>query len=129
VTADVAGSFDSKMQLTGILLEIPRLSDIQIVKGARSSPWTLPVIPMDQILSVYHVGDRTQRVRVHGIITYYQPGRLSCFRTAHGAFGFRLTRMSFAAWDEADAIGFPESRDHMLTLVDSEIQDNHIRRR
>src|ERR1039458_8032859 len=28
--------------------------------------------------------------------------------------------------DEADATGFPESRDHVLTLSDGEIQDSHI---
>ena len=127
VTADVAGNFDSKMELTGILLEIPRLSDIQIVKGASSSPWMLPAIPMDQILSVYHVGDRTQRVRVHGIITYYQPGAAVVLQDgARSIWVSTHTHELLQLGDEADAIGFPEARDHMLTLVDSEIQDNHI---
>jgi diguanylate cyclase (GGDEF)-like protein len=127
VTAVVAGSFDSKMQLTGILLEIPNLSDIRIVKRASASPWTLPLIPMDQILSVYHVSDLTQRVRVHGIITYYQPGAAVVLQDGTRSI-WVLTRMHepLQLGDEADATGFPESHDQMLTLADGEIQDNHI---
>ncbi len=127
VTAVVAGSFDSKMQLTGILLEIPSLSDIRIVKRASASPWTRPLIPMDQILSVYHVGDLTQRVRVHGVITYYQPGAAVVLQD--GARSIWISTRSHEALrigDEADATGFPESRDHALTLSDAEIQDSHI---
>ena len=127
MTAVVAGSFDSKMQLTGILLEIPNLSDIQIVKRASASPWTLPLVPMDQILSVYHVSDLTQRVRVHGIITYYQPGAAVVLQDGPRSI-WVLTRMHepLQLGDEADATGFPESHDHVLTLADGEIQDNHI---
>jgi diguanylate cyclase (GGDEF)-like protein len=127
VTAVVAGSFDSKMQLTGIVLEIPNLSDIRIVKRASTSPWTLPLIPMDRILSVYHVGDLTQRVRVHGTITYYQPGAAIVLQDdARSIWISTRTHEPLQLGDEADATGFPESHDHMLTLADGEIQDNHI---
>ena len=127
VTAVVAGSFDSKMQLTGILLEIPNLSDIRIVKRATASPWTLPLIPMDQILSVYHVGDLTQRVRVHGTITYYQPGAAVVLQDgARSIWISTRTHEPLQLGDDADATGFPESRDHTLTLTDGEIKDNHI---
>jgi diguanylate cyclase (GGDEF)-like protein len=127
VTAAVAGSFDSKMQLTGIQLEIPNLSDIRIAKRATASPWTLPLIAMDQILSVYHVDDQTQRVRVHGIITYYQPGAAVVLQDgARSIWISTRTREPLQLGDEANATGFPESHDHILTLADGEIQDNHI---
>jgi diguanylate cyclase (GGDEF)-like protein len=127
VTAVVAGSFDSKMQLTGIVLEIPNLSDIRIVKRASASPWTLPLIPMDRILSVYHVDDLTQRVRVYGIITYYQPGAALVLQDgARSIWISTRTHEPLQLGDEANATGFPESHDHMLTLADGEIQDSHI---
>ena len=127
VTAAVAGSFDSKMQLTGIQLEIPNLSDIRIAKRASASPWTLPLIPMDQILSVYHVDDQTQRVRVHGIITYYQPGAAVVLQDGPRSIWISTrTREPLLLGDEANATGFPESHNHILTLADGEIQDNHI---
>jgi diguanylate cyclase (GGDEF)-like protein len=127
VTAVAAGSFDSKMELTGILLEIPTLSDIRIVKRASASPWTLPLIPMDQVLSVYHVRDLTGRVRVRGIITYYQPGAAVVLQD--GPRSLWISTRTFAPLqlgDEADATGFPESHDHMLTLSDGEIHDSHV---
>jgi diguanylate cyclase (GGDEF)-like protein len=115
------------MQLTGILLEIPNLSDIRIVKRASASPWTLPLIPMDEVLSVYHVGDLTQRVRVHGIITYYQPGAAVVLQD--GPRSIWISTHTYAPMqlgDEANATGFPESHDHVLTLSDGEIEDTHI---
>ncbi|MBV8674498.1 MAG: GGDEF domain-containing protein [Acidobacteriaceae bacterium] len=127
VTAVVAGSFDSKMQLTGILLEIPNLSDIRILRRASTGPWTLPLTPMDQILSVYHVDDQTQRVRVHGVITYYQPGAAVVLQDGPRSIWISTrTHEPLQLGDEANATGFPESHDNVLILTDGEIQDNHI---
>src|SRR5208337_385295 len=74
ITGVAAGKFDDKMQQTGIVLYVSSLADIKILKRASSNPWSLPITPMDQILAVYHMQDFTPRVRVHGTITYYQPG-------------------------------------------------------
>ncbi len=127
VTAVVAGNFDSKMELTGILLEVPRMSDVRIVKHAGTSPWTLPLTPMDQVLSVYHVGDLTHRVRVHGIITYYQPGAAVVLQDGPRSIWISTrTHDPLKLGNEADATGFPESHDHVLTLSDGEIKDSHV---
>ena len=127
VTAAVAGNFDSKMELTGILLEVPRMSDVRIVKHASTSPWTLPLTPMDQVLSVYHVGDLTHRVRVHGIITYYQPGAAVVLQDGPRSIWISTrTHDPLKLGNEADATGFPESHDHVLTLSDGEIKDSHV---
>lgn len=127
VTGVVAGSFDSKMQMTGIDLEIPRFSDIRIVKPARARPWTLPLIPMDEVLSAYRVVDLTQRVRVHGIITYYEPGAAVVLQdNARSIWISTRTHEPLTLGDGADATGFPDSHDHRLTLTDGEFQDSHI---
>ncbi len=49
----VSGVFDSKMQLTGILLEVPTLEEVKILKQAPTSPDSLPITPMDQVLRSY----------------------------------------------------------------------------
>ena len=74
ITGVSAGKFDDKMQQTGVVLYVSKLANIRILKGARTRFWALPITPMDQILSSYHVRDLTQRVQVRGTITYYQPG-------------------------------------------------------
>jgi hypothetical protein len=74
VTGVAGGQFDGKMQMHGVQLNVSSASNVKILKRAGASPWSLPLTPMDQMISGYHVTDRTQRVRVHGTITYYQPG-------------------------------------------------------
>ena len=64
VTGVVAGKFDSKNQLTGILLEVPALSDVKILKRASIDLDSLPVTPMDEILQGSYVNDMSQRIHV-----------------------------------------------------------------
>ena len=52
----------------------PIIGGHQVLKTAASSPWTLPVSRMDDILEGLHVKNLTERVQVQGIITYYQGG-------------------------------------------------------
>jgi diguanylate cyclase (GGDEF)-like protein len=82
---------------------------------------------MDQILSGYDVTDRTQRVRVHGTITYYQPG--SSVVLQDGNKSLRITTQTIdplRVGDVADASGFPESHSWSLALAHGEIQDSHV---
>ena len=50
VTGVASGRFDGKMQQTGVLIHVTSIADIKILKGAATSPWSIPVTPMDQIL-------------------------------------------------------------------------------
>jgi diguanylate cyclase (GGDEF)-like protein len=127
VTGVAAGLFDDKMQQTGIVLFVSGLADVKILKRAGASPWSQPVAPMDRILVGYHLRDLTPRVRVHGIITYYQPnlavvlqdGRKSLWIATH-------TREPLQIGDQADATGFPNMQGRLMSLSDGEIQDSHI---
>jgi len=127
VTGVAAGKFDDKMQQTGVVLYVTSLANIRILGHAAESPWSLPVTPMDRILAVYHMHDLTPRVRVHGTITYYNPGRAlvlqdgakSLWIATHGSEPLRIG-------DQADATGFPDAHDRLLTLNDAEVQDSHI---
>jgi len=127
VTGVVSGVFDSKMQLTGILLEVPTLEDVKILKRAPTSSDALPITPMDQVLSTYSVQDQTRRVRVQGTITYYQPGTAAVLQD-----GTKSLWISTHAGDPlrvgdlAQATGFPDARYSFLALTDGEIQDSHI---
>jgi diguanylate cyclase (GGDEF)-like protein len=127
VTGVVSGKFDSKMQLTGILLEVSRLADVKILKDAQTSPSSLPITPMDEVLSSYSVRDLTRRVRVKGTITYYQPGSAvvlqdgskSLWIWTHASNPMRIG-------DVAEATGFPDARSSFLALSDGEVEDRNI---
>lgn len=127
VTGVVSGKFDSKMQLIGILLEVPAFTDVKILRRAEVSPDSLPITPMDKVLSNSYVHDLSRRVRVKGTITYYQPGSAvvlqdggkSLWISTHSSYPMRIG-------DVAEATGFPDAHDGFLSLTDGEIQDSNI---
>jgi diguanylate cyclase (GGDEF)-like protein len=127
VTGIAAGKFDDKMQQTGVVLYISSLANVKILKRASVSPWSLPVTPMDRIIAVPHTNGLTPRVRVHGTITYYQPDSAVVLQDGPKSLWIAThTREPLKIGDQADATGFPEARDRLLTLTDGGIQDSHV---
>ena len=127
VTGALSGHFDNKMQLTGILLHVQSLAGIKILKRADSDPWSLPVTRMDRIITGYHAVDLSQRMRVRGTVTYYQPGTAVVLQD-----GSRSLWINTDSWnplhmgDVADAIGFPSVENGFLTLTRSEVKDSLV---
>jgi diguanylate cyclase (GGDEF)-like protein len=127
VTGVVSGIFNSKMQLTGIMLHLSSLADVKILEGAHTSPYSLPVTPMDKVLSAYYVQDPTRRVHVQGTITYYQPGSAVALQNGSKSLWISTrTSSPLRIGDHADATGFPLAHNGFLSLADGEIQDGHI---
>ncbi len=121
ITGVAAGKFDSKMQLTGILVEISSLSDVKILKHAATSPQSLPITPMDRVLEGYSVYDNSQRIRTRGAVTYYEPGIAAVLQD--GSKSLWVTTLyegQLAVGQVVDASGFPDVRDGYLTLTNSE---------
>jgi diguanylate cyclase (GGDEF)-like protein len=127
VTGAASGRFDGKMQQTGILLHVSSPANVKILKRAPANPWALPITPMDEILNGYRTSNQTPRIRVHGTITYDQPGMAVVLQ--NGAKSLWVMTQSIAPLrigDEADATGFPDVHDGFLTLTNSEIQDSLV---
>ena len=123
VTGTASGQFDGKMQQTGVLIHVSSLADVRIQKRANADPWSSPITPMDEILRSYHSGNLSQRIRVHGAITYYQPGVAVVLQD--GTKSLWIMTQSIAPLrigDHADAIGFPDVHDGFLTLTGSEVR-------
>jgi diguanylate cyclase (GGDEF)-like protein len=127
VTGVAAGSFDGKMQQTGVQIYVPSLANVKVLKRADANLWSIPVTNMGEVLGSYHMRVLTERIRVHGSITYYQPG--SAIALQDGAKSLWITtrtRVPMQVGDVADAIGFPDVHDGFLTLTRAEIQDNGV---
>jgi len=127
VTGVAAGIFDTKGQLTGIVLEVCNPDEVKIVKRAPTSLDALPLTPMDEVLPAYFVHDETRRVRVEGIITYYQPGSAVVLQSG-GKSLWVVTKFEgpLRVGDRADATGFPGLNGEFLTLIQGEIKDSQI---
>lgn len=126
-TGAVSGHFDGKMQVTGVLLHANSLSAIKVIKPASKDPWDLPLTRMDEVLAAYHVNNTSQRVRVHGTVTYYQPGSAVVLQNGSRSM-WVMTHSSepLKIGDQADAIGLPGLHDGFLTMIGGEIQDARI---
>ena len=127
ITGVAAGKFDNKMQQTGVILFVSNLSGIKVLKRVDTNFWSLPITPMDQILSDYHVRDMTHRAQVRGTVTYYLPGSAVVLQDGSKSLWVSThTREPLQIGDFALASGFPDAHDRILTLTDAEIQDSHV---
>jgi len=125
VTGVASGRFDGKMQQTGVLLHVASIDDIKVLKRADASPWSLPVTPMDEILTGSNVQELTPRVRVQGTVTYYQPGSAVVMQSGDKSLWISTqSRNDLQIGDVANATGIPGVHDGFLTLTRSEIEDS-----
>ena len=127
ITAVVSGHFDNKMQQTGILFHIQDLGGVKFIKHAAVDPWSLPLTPMDRLIVGYRVHDLAQRMRIHGTITYYQPG--SALVLQDGAKSMWVETKTYSPLrigDAADAIGFPDVQNGFLMLTRGEVRDSSL---
>lgn len=127
ITGVAAGKFDDKMQQTGVVLYVSTLDNVEVLHRAAASPWSLPITPMDEVMAVSHTNNATPRVRVQGTITYYQPGSAIVLQNGTRSLWIGThTREPLQVGDFADAVGFPEAHERVLSLSDGEIQDTHL---
>ena len=127
VTGAAGRNFDGKMQQTGAKIKVSSLADIKVLHRAGGSPWSLPLTPLDSIITGYDVHDRSTRLRVHGTITWYQPGTALVLQSgAKSLWVSTETSEPLQIGDAADATGFPEAHDGLLVLNHAEIWDSHV---
>jgi len=127
ITGVQSGIFDNKMQQTGILLHVSSIDQVKILKSAKVDPWSIAITPMDQILIGYHLQDNSDRERVHGTITYDQPGVALVLQD--GAKSIWITSDSSSPLHLgyiADAIGFPAVENGFLNLNHGEVHETAI---
>ena len=125
ITGITGGKFDAKMQQAGILLHVPALANVKVLQRAKANPWSVPITPMDEILAGYRVLDLTPRIRVHGVLTYYQPGTAVVLQQGGKSLWIETpARGPLRIGDVADAIGFPDAHNGFLSLTHGEIQDS-----
>lgn len=127
ITGAVSGLFDGKMEMTGVVLHVQSLQGVKVLHPAKVNPWTLPVTPMDEILSEFHEISQSQRVRVQGTVTYYIPGSAVVLQNGQRSLWINTSsRDDVKIGDQADASGFPDVHDGFLKLRDGEVRDSHL---
>ncbi len=120
-------TFDGKMQPTGVEINVTSRANFRLLKPAKVAPWSIPPTAMDRTLAGYRVHDLTQRLRVHGTITYYQPGSAVVIQDGTKSLWIStMTHDPIIVGDVADAIGFPDAHSVHLAFTRAEIKDSKV---
>lgn len=87
---------------------------------------SLPVTPIDRLSA--NDRDLAQRVRVHGTVTYYEPGKAVVLENgSHSVWiSTTTTGSELRIGDESDATGFPGSYNGLPILTDGEVWDGKV---
>lgn len=126
ITGVASGVFDGKMEMTGALLHISSLKDIQVLKTSPEDPWTVPLTSIDQLFGAFDEKSESHRIRVKGVITYYFPGSSIVLQDGSRSIWINThTREKFAVGDGAEATGFPDVHDGFLRLANGEVRVTH----
>jgi len=123
VTGVASGDFDGKMQQTGLLIHASSFDQVKVLARPAVDAWALPLTSMDRVLERSFVVDRSERVRVRGVITYYRPSKMAVLQD--GTRSIRVLTPQIAplrVGDRADAIGIPSVESGFLTLAMGEIR-------
>ena len=127
ITGADSGHFDNKMEQTGILLHVQTLNDIKILKWAGTDPWSLPITPIDRVITGYRIVDQTQRMRIRGTITYYHSGTAMVLQDGDRSLWVSTgTNEPMRLGELVEVTGFPDIRNGFLTLTRAEVKDTMI---
>jgi diguanylate cyclase (GGDEF)-like protein len=123
VTGIAEARQDGKQQRTGVVLYAGSLANVHVLHRAAADPWNLPPTAMDTIMSAYFIRSLTRRVRVHGTVTYVEPGRTVVLQEGPRSLLVNTESPTpLQVGDEVDAIGFPLVNDSFLVLSRAELR-------
>ncbi len=122
ITGVAGGAFDTKSQLTGIIVYVQKASSIRVTKPAPVSPLSLPLTDIDTLFRYRLVQDQSERVRLRGVLTYYRPGDAAVLEE-NGSTVYVQTRETkpLSIGTIVDAIGFASSQEYAPSLRQAEL--------
>jgi diguanylate cyclase (GGDEF)-like protein len=124
ISGVISGRFDGKMEMTGIVLHTQSMADLKVMKPQQTTPWTVPLTPIDQVISASRLVNQSGRVRVHGVVTYFMPGSVVVLQNGGRSLWIHTRALTgVQIGHETDATGFPDVHDGFLRLADGEFLD------
>ena len=117
--------FNSANQMTGVFINIPYQSEIEILQPPPAQPFDIPTQAISDLLKFSLAGNLGHRVKVHGVVTLYRPGKAIFVQDQNGSTFARTQQDTpgISAGDEVDLVGFAT-----MGLYESELQNAIFRR-
>jgi diguanylate cyclase (GGDEF)-like protein len=122
------GAFDTKSQLTGLIVYAQQRSGIRILKRSMVNALELPLSDIDTVFESRHIDDASTRLRLRGTLTYYKKGEAVVLEQ-DGKSVFVQTREDKAIplGDVVDALGFAGDQEYGPSLREALLFDTHTR--
>ena len=126
--AVAGGAFDTKSQVTGVIVYAQQSSAIRIVRHATVNALELPLSNIDTVFESRHVEDTSARLRLRGTLTYYKKGE-SAVLEQDGKSVFVMTRegKNIPLGNVVDAVGFASDQEYAPSLRQALLFDTHRR--
>jgi hypothetical protein len=86
--------FNSADQMTGVYINIPYESEIEILQPPPANPFNIPTHAISDLLRFSLAGNLGHRVKVPGVVTLYRPGKAVFVQSENGSV-FIQTQQDF----------------------------------
>jgi diguanylate cyclase (GGDEF)-like protein len=128
VEGTAGGAFDTKSQLTGLIVYAQQRSAIRVLKSSSVNALELPLSDIDKIFESRHIEDTSTRLRLRGALTYYRKGEAAVLEQ-NGKSVFIQTRedKDIPLGDVVDAVGFASDQEYAPSLREALLFDTHRR--
>jgi diguanylate cyclase (GGDEF)-like protein len=128
IEGTAGGAFDTKSQLTGLIVYAQQRSAIRILKRSTVSALELPLSNIDKIFESRHIEDTSARLRLRGALTYYRKGEAAVLEQ-DGKSVFIQTRedRDIPLGEVVDAVGFASDQQYAPSLREALLFDTHRR--
>ncbi len=123
LTGVAGGAFDSKMQMAGVWLDMNSWRDLAILHRPASDSWSLPLIPMDNVIDNYRFSNESKRVRINGTLAYFEPGALAVVEQSGRSMLVKTdSTLPLHAGVGVEATGFPAITAEIVQLEDGQLR-------
>jgi hypothetical protein len=120
ITATALNRKNSNMQATGVVLAISDLRGVKVIQPGPQDLSSAPIIPIGSLMRYRSHTDYFHRVRLRGVLTYYEPGTRLMLQDGTQAIEVFLTDSPpLEIGDRIEAVGFPSPDDSGPVLRDA----------
>ncbi len=118
----IGGEFNAQWQLMRTLLYATDRTDVRILRGAKIRPEGIPLTPIPHVMQTRSILDQSQRVRVRGTVTAYQPGRsIVIQQDGQSLYSFTRQAAPISLGAVVDLVGFADEGGYGPALGQAEV--------
>ena len=113
-------TFNQRGQLTGVLLHVPSLAQVEIEEESPADPFAIPLRPIGNLMKFSPEGASGHRQRVQGVVTFQLSGHSLFIKDdTQGLYVRTEQETSVQPGDRVEVVGFPSTADYTPVLVDA----------